>query len=198
LRGDVSRPFVWDIGHLGHQGRHIGRSAARGSRPKGDSRIHSMRILINPNGRYIGSRLCATRHLCSLVGGEHNGLYWKLGPTLVATATVNELPNGAIGVWLGACNGHWAAFNTSFKVRMIDLFLRHEKVKLHACEAARMRRNAVRRPWLPGLHNVRLLAAGPILPTARAAPRAAGAPPQWHLRRLIRRHRHRGAATDLS
>ena len=25
-------------------------------------------------------------------------------------------PNGAIGVWLGACNGHWAAFNTSFKV----------------------------------------------------------------------------------
>ena len=25
-------------------------------------------------------------------------------------------PNGAIGVWLGASNGHWAAFNTSFKV----------------------------------------------------------------------------------
>ena len=29
----------------------IGSYAARGSRPKGDSRICSMRILINPNGR---------------------------------------------------------------------------------------------------------------------------------------------------
>ena len=49
-------------------GIHIGSSAARSSRPKGDSRIYSMRFLINPNGRYIGCRLCATRHLCSSGG----------------------------------------------------------------------------------------------------------------------------------
>ena len=49
-------------------GIHIGSFAARSSRPKGDSRIYSMRFLINPNRRYIGCRLCATWHLCRSVG----------------------------------------------------------------------------------------------------------------------------------
>jgi hypothetical protein len=75
MRGDVSLPFGI-LGIWGTMGIHIGRSAARGSRPKGDSRIHSMRILINPNGRYIGSRLCAIRHLCSSGGdSKRNGAH---------------------------------------------------------------------------------------------------------------------------
>ena len=57
MRGDFSRPFGI-LGLWGTMGIYIGRSAAQGSRPKGDSRIYSMRILINPNGRYIGGRDC--------------------------------------------------------------------------------------------------------------------------------------------
>jgi len=78
MLGDVSRPFgILGIHVWGTMGRHIGRSAARGSRPKGDSRIYSMRILVNPNGRYIGGRLCATRHLCSSYGeiSKRNGAH---------------------------------------------------------------------------------------------------------------------------
>lgn len=50
--------------------------------------------------------------------------------------TVNRLRNGACGVWLGACNGHWATFDALITVRKIDLFPRHKDVQLHTCDGA--------------------------------------------------------------
>ena len=67
---------------------------------------------------------------------ERDGIYWKSGPTLVATATVNQLSTARIGVWLGACNGQWATFNTSIAVRKLDLFPRSDDVQLHVCDGA--------------------------------------------------------------
>ena len=95
----------------------------------------ALRGFLNANAHHL-TPACFDKIMGVGRGGdvEHNGLYWKSGPTLVATDTVNELPDGAVGVWLGACNGHWAVFNTSFTVRMLDLFPRHKKVKMHACD----------------------------------------------------------------
>ena len=95
----------------------------------------ALRGFLNANAHHL-TPACFDKIMGVGRGGdvEHNGLYWKSGPTLVATDTVNELPDGAVGVWLGACNGHWAVFNTTFTVRMLDLFPRHKKVKMHACD----------------------------------------------------------------
>ena len=65
---------------------------------------------------------------------ERIGLYWRSGPTLVATERVNRLLDGLHGVWLGACNGHWAVFKPTLTVRKLDVYPVGDGVKYHPCD----------------------------------------------------------------